>query len=339
MSVCKRHVHSKDRKHLRPNIQIHMEEKGCSREEVLALLAGYRSRDVPHSRIFSSMCTVPHEIAVAAHALFVSTNLGDPGLYPGTAEIERRLIADLGDLLHGTGIGGYATSGGTESNNMALIGAALANKRSGMHIITTAFEHPSVYEPMFFLEELGFRVTYLTPGPEGTVTVEALKEALSPDTILVSVMAVNNEVGAVQDITALGAAVKAYNPAILFHVDAIQAYGKFRIYPKRQNIDMLSVSAHKLHGPKGCGFLYVKEKTKIKPILHGGGLFPGVIGGGQHPVAVLMMYIACGAPADKLFGQGIGAAFFGKHPQLQGKGLALFQGENTAFLLRVFFCE
>ena len=97
-----------------------MEEIGCSREEVLSLLAGYRSRDVPHSRIFSSMCTVPHEIALAAHALFVSTNLGDPGLYPGTAEIERRLIADLGNLLHGTGTGGYATSGGTESNIQAI---------------------------------------------------------------------------------------------------------------------------------------------------------------------------------------------------------------------------
>ena len=165
----------------------------------------------------------------------------------------------------------FFTSGGTESNNMALVGTALANKRSGMHIITTSFEHPSVYEPMFVLEEMGFRVTYLAPGPEGTVTVDALKEALCEDTILVSVMAVNNEVGAVQDITALGTAVKEYNPAILFHVDAIQAYGKFRIYPKRQNIDLLSVSAHKLHGPKGCGFLYVKEKTKIKPILHGGG--------------------------------------------------------------------
>ena len=194
----------------------------------------------------------------------------------------------------------FFTSGGTESNNMALIGAALANKRSGMHIITTAFEHPSVYEPMFFLEELGFRVTYLTPGPEGCVTEEALKEALSPDTILVSVMAVNNEVGAVQDITALGAAVKAYNPAILFHVDAIQAYGKFRIYPKRQNIDMLSVSAHKLHGPKGCGFLYVKEKTKIKPILHGGGQQKSMRSGTENVPGIAGTGLAAELAASKI---------------------------------------
>ena len=176
----------------------------------------------------------------------------------------------------------FFTSGGTESNNMALIGTALAGKRRGMHIITTSYEHASVYEPMFFLEELGFRVTYLAPGEDGTVSVETLKEALCPDTILVSMMAVNNEVGAVQDIAALGAAVKEYNPDIVYHVDAIQAYGKYRIYPKRQNIDLLSVSAHKLHGPKGCGFLYIKEKTKIKPILFGGGQQKGMRSGTEN---------------------------------------------------------
>lgn len=178
------------------------------------------------------------------------------------------------------------TSGGTESNNMALIGTALANKRRGMHIITTSFEHASVYEPLFFLEELGFRVTYLTPGPDGSVSVEALKEVLSPDTVLVSVMAVNNEVGAVQDVAAFGAAVKEYHPEIVFHVDAIQAYGKYRIYPKRQNIDLLSVSAHKLHGPKGCGFLYVREKTKIKPLLYGGGQQKGMRSGTENVAGI-----------------------------------------------------
>lgn len=178
------------------------------------------------------------------------------------------------------------TSGGTESNNMALIGTALANKRRGMHIITTSFEHASVYQPLFFLEELGFRVTYLTPGPDGSVSVEALKEALAPDTVLVSVMAVNNEVGAVQDIAAFGAAVKEYHPEIVFHVDAIQAYGKYRIYPKRQNIDLLSVSAHKLHGPKGCGFLYVREKTKIKPLFYGGGQQKGMRSGTENVAGI-----------------------------------------------------
>lgn len=174
------------------------------------------------------------------------------------------------------------TSGGTESNNMALIGTALANKRRGTHIITTSFEHASVYQPLFFLEELGFRVTYLAPGEDGSVSVEALREALCPETILVSIMAVNNEVGAVQDIAAFGAAIKEYRPEIVYHVDAIQAYGKYRIYPKRQNIDLLSVSAHKFHGPKGCGFLYIGEKTKIKPLLYGGGQQKGLRSGTEN---------------------------------------------------------
>lgn len=188
----------------------------------------------------------------------------------------------------------FFTSGGTESNNTALIGTALANKRSGMHIITTAFEHASVYQPMFFLEEQGFRVTYLAPGEDGRISVDALRGALCEDTILVSIMAVNNEVGAVQDIVALGAAVKAYNPSILFHVDAIQAYGKYRIYPGRQNIDLLSASAHKFHGPKGCGFLYIKEKTKIKPILHGGGQQKGMRSGTENVPGIA----GCGLAAE-----------------------------------------
>lgn len=174
------------------------------------------------------------------------------------------------------------TSGGTESNNMALIGTAFANKRRGMHVISTAYEHASVYEPLFFLEEQGFSVTYLMPGEDGRISAESLRQALRPDTILVSVMAVNNEVGAVQDISALGEVIKEYNKDIVYHVDGIQAYGKYRIYPKRQNIDLLSVSAHKLHGPKGCGFLYIKERTKIKPILFGGGQQKGMRSGTEN---------------------------------------------------------
>lgn len=192
------------------------------------------------------------------------------------------------------------TSGGTESNNMALIGTALANRRRGMHIITTSFEHASVYQPLFFLEELGFRVTYLAPAPDGSVSVEALREALSPDTVLVSVMAVNNEVGAVQDVAAFGAAVKDYHPEIVFHVDAIQAYGKYRIYPKRQNIDLLSVSAHKLHGPKGCGFLYVREKTKIKPLLHGGGQQKGMRSGTENVPGIAGTGLAAALACERM---------------------------------------
>lgn len=162
------------------------------------------------------------------------------------------------------------TSGGTESNNMALIGAALANQRAGKHIITTRFEHPSVHNPLIFLEEHGFRVSYVSVDSVGHVKLEELLNEICEDTILVSIMYVNNEVGAVQDIADIAKQIKAKKPDVLFHVDAIQAFGKYRIYPKRMGIDMMSVSGHKIHGPKGSGFLFVKDRVKIKPIIYGG---------------------------------------------------------------------
>ncbi|MDD7390671.1 MAG: cysteine desulfurase family protein [Lachnospiraceae bacterium] len=162
------------------------------------------------------------------------------------------------------------TSGGTESNNMALIGCAMANKRKGNHLITTVFEHASVGNTMRFLEEQGFRVTYLPVDHEGTVSLRALEEAICPETILVSIMYVNNEVGSVQPIEEIARIIRRKKPDILFHVDAIQAYGKYVIRPRRQGIDLLSVSGHKIHGPKGTGFLYVRDKVKIKPIIFGG---------------------------------------------------------------------
>ena len=163
------------------------------------------------------------------------------------------------------------TSGGTESNNLAIMGCAAANHRMGKHLITTKIEHPSVGNVMKHMEEDGFEVTYLPVDENGIVKLDKLKEALRPDTMLVSVMHVNNEIGAVQPIEEIGKLVKANNKATLFHVDAIQGYGKYRIYPKKMGIDLLSVSGHKIHGPKGVGFLYCDSKVKIKPIIFGGG--------------------------------------------------------------------
>lgn len=163
------------------------------------------------------------------------------------------------------------TSGGTESNNLAIMGCASANHRMGKHLITTKIEHPSVGNVMKHMEEEGFEVTYLPVDENGIVKLDKLKEALRPDTMLVSVMHVNNEIGAVQPIEEIGKIVKANNKATLFHVDAIQGYGKYRIYPKKMGIDLLSVSGHKIHGPKGVGFLYCDSKVKIKPIIFGGG--------------------------------------------------------------------
>ena len=162
------------------------------------------------------------------------------------------------------------TSGGTESNNLAIIGTALANQRAGRHIITTSVEHASVKNTMRFLEEEGFEITYLPVDANGEISLEDLKRELREDTILVSMMMVNNEIGALEPIENAGEIIKNHNPATVFHVDAIQAYGKFQIIPKRMHIDLLSVSGHKIHGPKGIGFLYINEKTKIRPISFGG---------------------------------------------------------------------
>ncbi len=163
------------------------------------------------------------------------------------------------------------TSGGTESNNLALLGTALSHKRSGRHIITTAIEHASVYNPLIFLEKQGYTVTYLPVDASGRASLEALESAITEDTILVSMMHVNNEIGTIEPVEQAAQLIHAKNPHTLFHVDAIQSYGKLRIHPKRMGIDMLSVSGHKIHGPKGVGFLYVRDKTKLTPIIYGGG--------------------------------------------------------------------
>lgn len=165
----------------------------------------------------------------------------------------------------------YFTSGGTESDNLALIGAARANHRAGKHLITSSIEHPAILNTMRYLEEEeGFRVTYLPVDAYGRVRLDALQEALCDETILVSIMHVNNEVGAVQPLAEAASIVKAYNRNILFHVDAVQGFGKYRIYPKKMGIDLLSISGHKIHGPKGTGVLYISEKAKVKPIVFGG---------------------------------------------------------------------
>lgn len=190
------------------------------------------------------------------------------------AEIAKSLKAEEKEILF--------TSGGTESNNLALIGTALANQRAGKHLITTAVEHASIYNTMEFLREQGFEITYLPVNSYGCISLEELKEAVREDTILVSVMYVNNEIGAVEPVEEISRVIKEKNPNTLFHVDAIQAYGKYMIRPKKQGIDLMSVSGHKIHGPKGVGFLYVDSKAKIRPILFGGGQQKGMRSGTEN---------------------------------------------------------
>ena len=174
------------------------------------------------------------------------------------------------------------TSGGTESNNLAIIGAAMANKRAGNRIITSSIEHPSVLATMKYLEDNGFEVIYLPVDSNGVVDMEALKEAMTKETILVSVMHVNNEIGAIEPVSEISKYIKSINPEVVFHVDAIQSFGKLVVQPKKMGIDLLSVSGHKIHGPKGVGFLYASSKVKLKPVIFGGGQQKGMRSGTEN---------------------------------------------------------
>ena len=173
----------------------------------------------------------------------------------------------------------FFTSGGTESDNWAVLQSARAAKRDGMHVITTKIEHAAILNPMKQLEKEGFEVTYLGTDEYGRISLEELKNAIRPDTVLVSVMGVNNEIGTVEPVAEAGELIKKCNSKTLFHVDGVQMYGKLPIYPKRMKIDMLSVSGHKIHGPKGIGILYISEKVKITPLILGGGQQKGMRSG------------------------------------------------------------
>ena len=174
------------------------------------------------------------------------------------------------------------TSGGTESDNIAIMGVAMANHRAGRHMITTRVEHPAILQTMKYMESQDFEITYLDVDEKGCICLDQLEQAIRPDTILVSIMHTNNEIGTLQPIAQAGALIKRCNPNTLFHVDAVQGFGKAKIYPKKMKIDLMSVSAHKIHGPKGVGFLYVGEKVKIKPIMYGGGQQEGLRSGTEN---------------------------------------------------------
>jgi len=191
------------------------------------------------------------------------------------------------------------TSGGTESNNMALLGTAMAKKRLGKHIIISGIEHPAVYMPATFLAEEGFELTVLPVDKTGRVDLEVLKESIREDTILVSIMYVNNEIGAVEPVDEISKIIKSKNANTLFHVDAIQAYTKLKINPKTQGIDMLSASGHKFHGPKGVGFLYIDGNVKINPIIFGGGHQRGMRSGTLNTTGIAGMGVAAKEAYDE----------------------------------------
>ena len=192
------------------------------------------------------------------------------------------------------------TSGGTESDNLALIGTVHAKRRQGSHLITTQIEHPAVLRTMEYLErEEGCSVTYLPVDAEGRVSVETVEKAVNDKTVLVSVMHTNNEIGAVQPVEAIGAMLKKKYPGVTFHVDAVQGFGKLPIYPHSAGIDLMSVSSHKIHGPKGVGFLFADEKAKLAPVIFGGGQQAGMRSGTENVPGIAGMAMA----AEKLCGE------------------------------------
>ena len=191
-----------------------------------------------------------------------------------TSSICRTLKARESEIVY--------TSGGTESDNLAILGTARSMERRGRHLVTTAIEHPAVFNTMEYLKSEGFEITYLPVDRYGLVSVEDVRKAVRPDTILVSVMCVNNEIGSRQPVEAIGAMLKAEYPHVLFHVDAVQGYGKYVLYPSRSGIDLLAFSGHKIHGPKGVGVLYIRDKVRILPVIFGGEQQKGIRSGTEN---------------------------------------------------------
>lgn len=181
----------------------------------------------------------------------------------------------------------YFTSGGTESDNWAIFGTAKGYIRSGKHMITTAIEHPAVLQPMRELEKNGWDITILGVDEKGYINIDELKAAIREDTVLVSTILINNETGTIQNAEEISKTIKSVNPHTLYHVDAVQAYGKYPINVKKMGIDMLSVSGHKVHGPKGVGFFYMKKGLKVKPIIFGGGHERGMRSGTENTPSIV----------------------------------------------------
>ena len=190
------------------------------------------------------------------------------------------------------------TSGGSESDNLAIKGIALKLKGKGNHIITSDIEHPAVKETLHFLESLDFKVTYLPVYENGVVKVEDVEAAITPETILITIMHGNNEIGTIQPIAEIGKLAR--QKKILFHTDAVQTFGKVKVDVEELNVDLLSLSSHKIHGPKGVGALYIKKGVRITPLIHGGGQERGIRSGTENVPGIVGFGKACEIASNDL---------------------------------------
>ncbi len=220
--------------------------------------------------------TPPDPRVIEAMLPFFTTHWGNPSsIYLEGQEARRALDAarkSIADLLAASPKEIVFTSGGTESDNAAIRGAAFAQRARGRgnHIVTTAIEHHAVLHTVEQLEREGFRATYLPVDREGVVRLDALAEAVGPETVLVSIMTANNEVGTIQPVAEAAAIARERNPRVVVHTDAVQAAGSLDITPSRLGVDLLSLAGHKIYGPKGVGLLYIKNRTPWQPLLLGG---------------------------------------------------------------------
>lgn len=231
----------------------------------------------------NSATTKPCDKAVKKAIEMMNTNFGNPSSLhmcgiEAKSELDhaRRVLANFLSCRESEI---FFTSGGTASNSTAILGTARARKRTGKKIITTLLEHPSVLKNFEMLSELGFETVYLKPDRTGKVNLSELAAAVDENTILVSVMAVNNEVGSIQEISKIKQIIKDNGSSAYFHCDAVQAFGKIPLNPHRLGIDLMSMSAHKIHGVKGAGALFVSDKVRILPITAGGGQENGLVSG------------------------------------------------------------
>ncbi|MHC1631641.1 MAG: cysteine desulfurase NifS [Methanotrichaceae archaeon] len=231
----------------------------------------------------ASTTPMAEEVIEAMHTCFIqifgnASSLHSFGQEARAALEESR--AEVADVIGAEPDEICFTSGGTESDNMAIKGVAMKNRDRGRHIITTSIEHPAILEPCKYLESHGFEVTYLPVTREGFIEIEDLESAICEDTILISIMHANNEIGTIQPIAEAGQI--ANEKGITFHTDAVQTVGKIPTYVDDLNVDLLSISSHKLHGPKGIGAIYIRSGTEIEPFMHGGGHEQGLRSGTEN---------------------------------------------------------